>query len=396
MELLVSSSIKSFLDELKKRIELLSSSKVTENVDNSNYDELMNELSRLGIASEENINEERIRSLREQELKHILILADVNEESADYIIAHLEHDSFYSKIAEILNKYISDFKSIGLSQSEMINEKISLYQKYITLFEVENLSESFGPEELDEIIKIMSEVGLSDQDKWRILEIIAIANTKSIEEVDINLSIRIEREYENIEKYLEDEQVRNVLAKKFAEEEIDIDTIPTISAMLAKELNMDFDIVTNIVVVSLASKKLDELNRIDKEEYQKEYIAIINDILEFIVPMHKACVYDARSIKETTLEFYYNSLQNGISDEMIDYYLETPLTLIEEGNVSHERAIELKELSVLKPMYETLSTVEHLDKTNPEYEKATSILTKLVEQYQLLESKKDKDLKRIN
>lgn len=394
MELLVSSSIKSFLEELKKRIELLSSSKVTENVDNSNYDKLMNELTRSGIASEDEISEESIRNIRTEDLKKILILADVNEESADYIIAHIEHDSFYSKIAEILNKYINDFRRIGLNQSEAISEKIALYQKYIALFEEENLSKPF--EEINEISKIMSEVGLPDQDKWRILEYIALVNTKTIKEVDINLSIKISREYERIEKYLEDEKLKSILTKKFAEEEIDIDTIPTMASSLAKELEMDSDIVNNIVVVSLASKKLDELNRIDKEEYQKEYIAIINDILEFIVPLHKACVYDARSIKESTQEFYYKSIENGISDEMINSYLETPLSLIEDDSVSHERAIELKELSVLKPLYETLSTIESLDKSSPEYEKATGILNRLVEQYNLLEGKKEQDIKRIN
>lgn len=394
MELLVSSSVKSFLEELKKRIELLSSSKVTENIDNSNYDKLINELTRLGIASEDEISEDSIRNINKQDLRRILILADVNEESADYIIAHLEHDSFYSKIAEILNKYISDFRRIGSSQNEMIAEKISLYRKYITLFEEENLSEPF--EELNEISKIMSEVGLPDQDKWHILKYIAVINTQTVQEVDVNLSIQIEREYERIEKYLEDERIRNILAKKFMEEEIDIDTIPTLSSSLAEELELDPDIVNNIVVVSLASKKQEELNRIDNEEYQKEYISIISDILEFIVPIHADCVYKARSIKKSTEEFYYNSLQNGISDDMINSYLETPLSLIEEGAIPHERAIELKELSVLKPLYETLSTIDSLDRPSPEYEKAIGILSRLVEQYNMLESKKEQDKKRIN
>lgn len=394
MESLVNNSIKSFLEELKKRIELLSSSKVTENVDNSNYDELMNKLSLYGVASEETISESSIKDINEEELRQLLLLADVNQDSADYIIAHLSHDAFYSKIADILNKYISDYKSIGLSQNAMINDKISLYQKYITLFEKEKLSEPF--EELNEISKVMSEVGLPDQDKWRILEYIALANTKTIDEVDLNLSIRIEREYDQIKSYLEDDEIKSILAKKFTDEEIDIDTIPTIASKLAEELNLDSDIVNNIVTVSLASKKLDELNSVDKEEYQNEFIAIINDILEFIIPLHKECVYEARKIKESTQDFYYDSIQNGISDEMIDSYLETPVSLIEEGNITHERAVELKELSVLKPLYETLSTAEDLDKTTPEYEKATNILSKLVEQYELLESKKETDLKRIN
>lgn len=394
MDLLVKNSIKSFLEELRKRVELLLSSKVTENIDNSKYNELINELSRHGIASEDPITESSIKGISDKDLKQILILADANPESADYIIGHLDHESFYSKITDIINKYISDYKKIGLNQNEMINEKISLYQKYITLFEEENLSEPF--EELNEISKVMSEVGLPDQDKWRILEYIALINTNLMNEVDINLSIQIEREYEKIKDYLEDENIKSVLIKKFTDEEIDIDIIPTTASELAKELEMDVDIVNNIVVVSLASKKLDELKHVDKEEYQKEYISIINDILEFIVPLHKTCVYEARKIKESTQDFYYNSIQNGISDEMINSYLETPLSLIEEDNTTYEHAIELKELSVLKPIYETLNTITELDITTPEYEKATNILAKLVEQYQLLESKKETDIKRIN
>lgn len=392
MELLVSSSIKSFLEELKKRIELLSSSKVTENIDNSNYNELMKELSRYGIASENEINEENLKNINVKELEKILTLADTNQETIEYLI-HKAGDSL-SKVVEILKKYINDFNRIDSNQTEMINEKISLYQKYITLFETENLSQPF--EELNEIAKIMSEVGLPDQDKWRILEYIAIVNTQTIDEVDINLSIRIEREYEKIKDYLEDENIKSLLARKFANEEIDIDTIPTIASDLANSLEIDPDIVNNIVVVSLASNMLDKLNKVDKEEYQSEYIAIINDILEFIVVLHKPCVYEARKIKANTQEFYYNSIENGIDEEMINSYLETPISLIETDNISHEHAIELKELSVLKPLYETLITVESLDKSSPEYDKATSILSKLVEQYQLLERKKETEIKRIN
>ncbi len=394
MELLISSSIKSFLEELKKRIELLSSSKLTENVDNSNYEELMNELTLCGIASEDNITDTTIKNISISRLRRLLTLADVNDESADYILAHLEHNSFYSKIVDILKKYINDFKRIGSSQTEMISDKISLYQKYITLFEKEELEEPF--EEINEISKIMSEVGLPDQDKWRILEYIALVNTKTSQEVDINLSIQIEREYAKIKSYLEDESIKDILSKTFKEEEIDIDTIPTLSASLAKTLSMDPDIMTNIVVVSLSSNMLERLNKVDKEEDQEEFKVIINDILSFIVPIHKECVYEARKIKEQTEEFYFNSIQNGISEEMIYSYLETPLSLIEEGNVPFEHAIELKELSVLKPLYETLGTIDGLDLSSPEYDKATSVLNKLVDQYHLLESKKENEIKRIN
>lgn len=394
MKLLVSSSIESFKEELKKRIEVLSSSKVTENIDNSNYEEIMQELTTSGISSEENINEENISKIDASKLYKMLILADINQESAKYITSHLNHDFFYSKIVDILKKYIADFKDIGSSQNAMINEKISLYQKYITLLEQEKFNEPF--EELDELLKTMSEVGLPDQDKWSILKFIGSANIKTINEVDFNLSLRIEREYQLIKNYLEDEEIKNILSKKFAEEEIDIDTIPTMALELAKILEIDSNIVNNIIVVSLASNMLDKLNKVDKEEYQEEYRIIINDILEFLVPIHKECVYKARKIKEETEEFYNHSLESGIDDEMIYSYLETPLSLIEGENISHERAVELKELSVLKPLYETLATVEYLDKSSPEYEKATNVLSKLVEQYELLESKRETNVQRIN
>lgn len=393
MERLISSSIKSFLEELKKRIELLSSSKVTENIDNANYDLIITKLSLFGITSEEDITEDKIKVINNENLKKILLLADVNQESADYIINHLSQNSFYSKVVDILKKYITDFKSIGSSQTEMINEKVSLYQKYITLFEQEELLTPF--EEINEISKIMSEVGLPDQDKWRILEYIALINTKTVHEVDINLSIRIEREYENIKDYITDE-IKEELSNVFKEQEIDIDTIPTFAASLASKLGIDANIMNNIVVVSLANNMLERLNKVDKEDDQVEFETIINDILDFIVPIHKSCVYEAIKIKQLTEEFYNNSIQNGISDEMINSYLETPVSLIEEGSIPFEEAIELKELSVLKPLYETLDTLEDIDITSPEYEKATSILSKLVDQYHMLESKKENQTQRIN
>ena len=388
----VNSSIKVFLSELRNRINLLSSDKVTENIDNANIDKINNILSNYNIASNENITIEEIKRVSLSDIKSLLYLIGQNEDSIEYLVSKI--DEHYEKITSSINKYISDFISIGKNQTDMINDKINLYQKYINLFEKEDLDEPF--EELNEICKVISEVGMSDEDKWKILEYIAVTNNKTIKEIDINLSVRVSKELSNIMTYLEDKEIESTIEKRLSNNEIDIDTIPIIGSELSETTGLDKDIMVNIVATLIASNLLKQASKINNEEEQSELIDVIYSVLEYINVLDSPCVYEAREVKNKTYDYYNNSIASGITEDMIKEYLETPLSLLESKDISREYAIDLKELSVLKPIYETLDTIAHLDKTGEDYKKATTVLSKLLEQYNLLENKKNNLEKRIN
>ena len=105
--------------------------------------------------------------------------------------------------------------------------------------------------------------------------------------------------------------------------------------------------------------------------------------------MKNPAVYEAEKIKGEKFEFYYNSINNGIDETMIKEYMDKPLSEIEGVDISREYAIDLKELSVLKAIFETLETASSKKDDSPEYQKIINVLKKLNEQYRILEDKKE-------
>ncbi len=72
MAIPVSKSIKTFLEELKNRIELLSGSKVTENIDNCKINEINSILSHYDISDEREMNSHDLMMLPKNEIKKLL------------------------------------------------------------------------------------------------------------------------------------------------------------------------------------------------------------------------------------------------------------------------------------------------------------------------------------
>lgn len=377
-------SIKAFLSELKNRIELLSGKEVTENIDNSKINEINKVLAKYNISTDTNINSHDLMNFEKSDIASLLSYVGQNRDSIEYMMGKV--DEYYENIAGIINQYICDFISIGTNQTQMFNEKIRLYKKYIQLFEQTSFSEPF--DEINEISKVMSEIGLLDEDKWKILEYIALENNRIVEDQDINLELAVSREYEKLEAYLSDENIRKIVQEKFETAEIDIDTIPTLAAELSKQTGIEKNIMTNIVSVVIASNLLDRYaksgNKDDKEEIRNITISVLSNLTS----IHDIAYYEALSIKNSCLDFYYNSLENGISEDMFKDFIDKPLSEIESDVVSREYAIDLKELAVLKPIFDTLETIDSLDIDSESYQKAIIILKKLTEQYKLLEEKK--------
>lgn len=378
-------SINAFLEELKNRIELLSGNKVTENIDNSKINEINSILGHYNISDERELSARDLMAVSKDDIQKLLTFVGQTNDSIDYMMNRL--DEYYESIANIVNKYITDFISIGTNQAQMFNEKINLYQKYINLFEQSEFKEPF--DEINELSRIMSEVGLPDEDKWKILAYIAEQNNKTVEDTDINLCSRINTEMEKLEYYLSNEEVSKIIKTKLETEEIDIDTIPTIASNLKEQTGLPLEIMINIVSVLIASNLFRQFEISGNKEDKEELKEIINTVLSYVTDVLDPVIYASEKIKNEKLEFYYNSINNGIDETMIKEYMELPLSEIEGANISREYAIDLKELSVLKAIFETLETVSSVDFDTPEYQKIINILKKLNEQYRILEEKKE-------
>lgn len=382
-------SIVSFLKELKTRIELLSSNKITENINNSNIDKINDILSHYNISPNKEISFYEISLISEDDIVSLLSLVGQTANSIKYILNEL--DEYYERIAAIINKYIRDFISIGATQTQMLNDKITLYKKYIDLFEQDNFKEPFS--DINEISRVMSEVGLPDEDKWKILAYVACANNQTVADTDINLGVLIDQESQHIESYLNDSKISEIIKNRLEKEVVDIDTIPTLAEELALDTNLEKDVLINIISVIVASNLFIRFENSGNKEDKEELKELIKLILENIVPLKNPAIYEAEIIKRQKIEFYFNSLENGVNEADLKTYVDLSISEIEEKTLSREYAIDLKELAVLKPIFETLNTLESLEYNSPEYQKAINILKKLNEQYRILEEKKVANLK---
>lgn len=362
MAIPVSKSIKTFLEELKNRIELLSGSKVTENIDNCKINEINSILSHYDISDEREMNSHDLMMLPKNEIKKLLTYVGQTPDSIDYMMNRL--DEYYESIANIINKYITDFISIGTSQAQMFNEKINLYQKYINLFEQQIFKEPFN--EINELSRVMAEVGLPDEDKWKILAYIAEQNNATIEDTDINLGSQINEEMDKIEYYLRDEEVNKILKARLETEEVDIDTIPTIASSLKEATGLPLEVLINIISVLISSNLFHQFEISGNKEDKQELKELINSVLSHLTEVKNPAVYEAEKIKGEKFEFYYNSINNGIDETMIKEYMDKPLSEIEGVDISREYAIDLKELSVLKAIFETLETASSKKDDSPE------------------------------
>lgn len=397
MKNIVTSSIDNFITELKKRIQLLSGTKITENITDSNYDKIISLLSKYTTKSPESLETSDIKQINKKTLEKILDLIGENPDSIEYIISRLDESDdniFYDKIREHLLSYIVEYRNIDNNQSSMINEKIALYQKYIDLFKKKSFNEAFT--EINELLKVMTEIGFPDEDKWRILEYIAQKNNDTIEEKDIDLVILVNNAMDSVMPYLEDKEVLTLIQKELETMSIDVDLIPTVSEYISKRSGLDIRIATNVVAASIASSMLENFEKMDSAEAENQLREEIFAVLEFVEPIHNDVVYRARDIKANKEDFYLTSKINGLNDEEIKRYIDTPLTLIEEETKSREEAIDLKELPVIESILETLDTIDRLDVDSEDYKKCCIVLDKLIEQFLLLEDKKDEKLRRIN
>lgn len=384
-------SIEAFLSELKNRIELLSGKKVSENINNSKIDEINKILKHYNISTDVEITARSLMNVDKKDIRLLLSYVGQNNDSIDYMMSKV--DEYYENIANIINKYICDFISIGTNQTQMFNEKITLYQKYIDLFEKSSFEEPFS--EINEISRVMSEIGLLDEDKWRILDYIAKGNNVAVEDEDINASLIISREYDKISSYFENQELMGIVKSSLEDIEVDIDTIPTIAASIAEKTGVAVSIMTNIITIIIASNLEDRYSQCSNQKDRDELDEIISIVLNNIKPIHDSVYYEALDIKNEKLDFYYNSIEQGISEKDFKEYADLTLAEIEKITNSRESAIDLKELSVLKPIFETLETIDSLDFDSQEYQKAINILKKLNEQYKLLEEKK-KTKEKIN
>lgn len=391
MSSLIRQSINTFIEELQTRINILFSSKVTANIDNSNYKELEQVSNKYLSMSPGEITVEELMGLDKTVIKKMLVLCDEKKDSVEYLTSRLDdHPEFYDSILSIILTYAREYRMIDDNQTDIIRNKISLYQKYIDKFSLVNPSELF--EDLDEIEAILS-TGFDDEDKMNIELFIAESNIKLVNEIELLFSNAVYDANEKINDFVLDDSVYKKLESKLKEMEIDVELIPTIAEDLSVELGINADVLNNIICVSVANNLYLTYSDIPEEEHDSrvELRGIVLDVLDLMKPVKEVVYYKALDIIHSRTDAL--ELASGLTEEEVYKYIDTPLTTIEEEVGSRDEAINLKELAVLKPMIATVESLDTKDRDSKDYGKYINLLTKLLDQYYTLENKKEENIR---
>lgn len=384
----------SFVKELKTRIELLNSSKVTANIDNSNYNSLCAFINKKLNKTPNELTKDDLSTLKDKDIKEILELCNKDSDAIDYIISNIEKNpSLYESILITINKYIEEYNIIEKSQTDNIKNKIELYQKVIDI--IEGNTDNILIDDLSAINDLL-ETGFSKEDKLIFEMTVADNNLKLVNEEELNLQNKIFKANESVNEYLLDDYIRTEFENVIKDLEIDVQLIPTQAIELESVLNLDRDIINNMLCVAVVNNLYNKIIELPEEEKEitEDYKDTVLEILEYIRPLHNRIYYEAKKIIMNREEAIL--LNNSIDKDSVYEYLETPLSILEENTETREEAVNLKELAVIKPMIETIESLDNVEINSEEYIKYMEVLTKLVEQYMKLETKKEEIKQRIN
>lgn len=383
-------NINLFVEELETRINVLKSSSLTANIDNSNYKDLSKLTNKHLSKSPEDITEEDLKSLNASVIKELLILSDEKKDSVDYLVSRLDdYDRFYTTIKNIIVTYAKEYLSIDDNQNEILMSKINTYQKYIDLFKKGKSDEVLDDQK--ELILIL-ETGFDDEIKKDVLLEFARINDEIVDPKISRITALIDEAYESVSDFITYPEIMESIEEKLSLTVIDPDIIPTIAERMSYEINVDKYIVNNIICVIVAKKLFQEYMDFNKQE-RKEYgyyIDAIKDTLSLMVKLHNNIYYKCVDIiKENGIDKL--SIEGELKDDDVYEIVDTPISLLDMD--SYDEAINVKEYSVLKPMLDTINSIDSIDIDSEEYNNYINLLKKLFDQYYVFEHKKEENIR---
>ena len=410
----INKSVENFIKELQLRINLLNSNSTRANLNEKNYKKL-NQLVKTYInRSPFSLTTTDIVEFKAKDIKEILSIIGLDDDSIKNIIDNFDKNvidfkntysqtklvsatNYFEEIRKMIENYLMDYRQINDAQNDTFEKKTEEYQKYIEIFESEDYDSLF--EDFDSLFKLMNNLAISSEDKWQILKFIADKNLAYEKEeiVDINLAKKV---YDIVSKYLlVENNLVSIVKKELSKDDMDIDLIPHIASEIAKGKSLNTQTVKNCICALVPNSLFDYYKRAIDSDEDKEVVSsirlMIEDVLKFYVKEENEVIKEARLIVENNEEFYNSYKENNKDD--LTKFIDLSISEIESDEISHDMAVDLKTLPIIKTISETLDKIDRLFDESDDYELCCEILAELITAYKnLLMKKEHVGLQRIN
>lgn len=411
MEPKILESVNRLVDELKKRIELLTSNTTRANLNEDSYNAIINIIdsyihtvpSRLTVDDFIKFKIDDVESilnyigLPEEEKNKILLVYNSNVYSIQNTSLEtriVDLTKYFENIIKIILDYVTDYEEIHNNQEELQSTKVTEYKRYIELFTADEFTRLFEEEEIEKLLKLMTNFAMSVSDRQHILQYIALKNLR----VPILDNEIFDEDYINmyhqvtsiVDKHLiANSEEKEIIMQELENMDVDIDLIPSIAESIAEKHGLKYNqtknIMTAIILNSLFNSYTKALESDESEEYVESFRSKIEDVLKIDLVDENRLVEEARAILADKQEFYKNSILN---DSDVDKYVDLLISEIEEMGYDFDTAIDFKSLPLIKSMSETLDQIDHLEEGSSEYNLACDMLSQLIESYHKLLGKK--------
>lgn len=391
----INNSVTNLISELETRINMLSSVEVKANLDTKSFDEITNIVKKYTERAPQDIEELDLIKFRISDIDELLHIMGVSPTEINRILVSfnknvklyqdedsVEAFSFFTSIKNMISSYISSFINIDKAQNDIQNEKVTEYQRIIDILKSEKLETPF--EDMEMLMKLMTSLAMSNEDKWNILAHIANLNLSIAENKteEYNYGSLIDSIYE---EYVSDNsELVELIEKEVLSQEVDVELIPTYAAKLADESGHSTMLIQNIIVALIAHNIYSRYQ--NSEENREELESILKLTLEQQVSTSSFIIETTKEILSRNKTLYENI------NEDVMRYLDMTIASIEEEGYSREEAIELKTLPILKTMAEVIDKASSLDESSKDYATCIEILTGFIESYANVISKTGKEL----
>ncbi len=407
----IAESVSRFVEELKKRIELLTSTTTRANLNEDSYNAILDIINSYIHTAPSRLTVDELIKFKIDDMEKILDLIGLKEEEKNKILLVynsnvysiqntslqtriVELSKYFEDIIKMILDYVTDYEEIHNNQEELQSTKVSEYRHLIDVLTRESFSKLFEEEEIDKLLKLMTNFAIPVSDRQHIMQYIAMQNLK-VPVLDNDI---FDEDYVNllhhvtsvVDKHLiANSEEKDIIKKELENMDIDIDLIPSIANEIAEKHNLKYNLTKNIITALILNSLFNSYTRAieadESEEFIESFKSKINDVLNIELVEDNRIIEEARAILAEKQEFYVNSIE---MDDDVNQYVGLLISEIEDMGYDYETAVDYKTLPLIKSMSETLDKIDKLDSENPDYNLCIDMLNQLLEAYNKLLEKK--------
>ena len=191
----IAESVSRFVEELKKRIELLTSTTTRANLNEDSYNAILDIINSYIHTAPSRLTVDELIKIKIDDMEKILDLIGLKEDEKNKILLVynsnvysiqntslqtriVELSKYFEDIIKMILDYVTDYEEIHNNQEELQSTKVSEYRHLIDVLTRENFSKLFEEEEIDKLLKLMTNFAIPVSDRQHIMQYIAMQNLK--------------------------------------------------------------------------------------------------------------------------------------------------------------------------------------------------------------------------